>query len=95
MDGTLDIQRLSDALSTIERYQIRYEDVIGESFSASMNREELHDLLYRKLALGMSNEELDRSVEILFRDGRIIFPEIVMKPNELAGCGLKYLEVEG
>ena len=95
MDGTLDIQRLSDARSTIERYQVRYEDVIGESFAASMNREELHDLLYRKLALGMSNEELDRSVEILFRDGRIIFPEIVMKANELAGCGLKYLEVEG
>src|SRR5579859_778629 len=56
MEGTLDIQRLSDALSTIERYQIRDEDVIGESFSDSMNREELHDLLYRKLGLGMSNE---------------------------------------
>lgn len=95
MDGTLDIQRLSDSLSTIERYQVRYEDVIGESFSASMNREELHDLLYRKLALGMSSEELDRAAEILFRDGRVIFPEIVMKPNELTGCGLKFLEVEG
>ena len=95
MEGTLDIQRISNPGSSQEHYQVRYEDVIGEAFVGGMDREELHDLLYKKLALGVSNENLERSMEVLIRDGRVLFPEIVLKPDELAGAGLKYLEVEG
>lgn len=95
MEGTLDIQRISNPGSSQEHYQVRYEDVIGEAFVGGMDREELHDLLYKKLALDVSNEDLDRSLEVLIRDGRVLFPEIVLKPDELAGAGLKYLEVEG
>ena len=95
MDGTLDIQRISNPGSTGERYQVRYEDAIGEAFVGGMDKQELHDLLYHKLALDLSNEDLDRSVELLMRDGRVIFPEIVLNPGELAGAGLRFMEVEG
>ena len=95
MEGTLDIQRISNPGSSQEHYQIRYEDVIGEAFVGGMDREELHDLLFRKLAMNVSNEDLERSLEVLVRDGRVLFPEIALKPDELAGAGLKYLPVEG
>ena len=95
MDGTLDIQRMSNPGSTVEHYQVRYEDAIGESFVGGMSKDELHDLLYHKLGLNLSNEDLDRSIERLTREGRVIFPEIVLKSNELAGAGLRYLPVEG
>jgi hypothetical protein len=95
MDGTLDIQRISNAGSSREEYQVRYEDAVGQSFVAGMDREELHDLMYRKLALGVANEELDRSMDVLFREGRVTFPEIELKPNEVAGAGLHYLSAEG
>jgi len=95
MEGTLDIQRISDPNSSQEHYQVRYEDVIGETFVGGVDQEELHDLLYRKLALDLSDEDLERSLEALVRDGRVLFPEIVLKPDELAGAGLKYLPVEG
>jgi hypothetical protein len=95
MNGTLDLQRISNLGSSAERYQVRFEDAIGESFSAAMNKEELHDLLYHKLALDISNEDLDRSVDLLEREGRVTFPEIELKANEVAGAGLRFLEVEG
>ena len=95
MDGTLDIQRISNPGSTDEDYQVRYEDLIGESFAGAMSKEELHLLLYHKLALNLSDEDLDLAMERLNSDGRVIFPEITVKSNELAGAGLQYLEVEG
>ena len=95
MDGTLDIQRLSNSGSGIEIFQVRYEDLIGEAFEASMDKEELHDLLYRKLALDLTPEQLDGSMELLNREGRVIVPEIEIRPEELAGAGLKFTEVEG
>ncbi|MBV9073970.1 MAG: hypothetical protein JOZ10_10085 [Acidobacteria bacterium] len=95
MDGTLDIQRISNSGSSSEHYQVRYEDAVGESFVGGMDRAELEELLYRKLALGLTNEELDRSVDLLFREGRVTIPEIHLRSNELAGAGLRYLAVEG
>jgi hypothetical protein len=95
MDGTLDIQRISNPGSSAERYQVRYEDAIGESFSAAMNKEELHDLLYHKLALDVPNEDLDRSMDLLERDGHVSFSEIELRADEVAGAGLSFLEVEG
>lgn len=78
-----------------EHYQVRFEDAIGESFVGGMDREELHELLYEKLGLELSNEDLDQSFNRLIRDGRVTIPEIALKPNELAGAGLRYLPVEG
>lgn len=95
MDGTLDIQRISNRGSTAEHYQVRYEDAIGESFVGGMSGDELHDLLYHKLGLNLSDEDLDRHMDRLIADGRVIFPEIEVKPDELAGAGLRYLPVEG
>jgi hypothetical protein len=95
MDGTLDIQRISSPGSTVERYQLRYEDLIGQTFVGAADKEELHDLLYRKLALDISDEDLERSLDVLVRNGRVLFPEIELRPNELTGAGLIFLEVEG
>lgn len=95
MEGTLDIQRISNPGSSAQRYQVRYEDTVGESFSGAMNKEELHDLLYHKLALNIPNEDLDRSLSLLEREGRVSFSEIFLRANEIAGAGLKFLEVEG
>ena len=95
MDGTLDIQRISNPGSTADHFQVRYDDAIGESFVGGMGMDELHDLLYHKLALDLSDEDLDRSLDFLVREGRVTFPEIALKPNELAGAGLRYLPIEG
>ena len=95
MHGTLDIRRNSNPASTSEVYQVRYEDLAGESFAGSMSKDELHELLYHKLALNMANEDLDRAYERVTREGHIAFPEIEMRENELAGAGLRYLETEG
>jgi len=95
MHGTLDIRRNSNVASPVEIYQVRYEDPTGNSFVASMNKDELRELLYRKLALDLSNEELDSDYARLVREGHIIFPEIEVRENELAGAGLRYLPAEG
>jgi hypothetical protein len=95
MHGALDIRRISNAASTPEIYQVRYEDLAGESFTASMDKDDLHELLYHKLALNLTNEELDRVYERATRDGHVTLSEIEMRENELAGAGLRYLENEG
>jgi hypothetical protein len=95
MHGTLDIRRNSNLGSTVEQYQIRYEELNGDSFSGSMNKEELHELLYEKLSLNLGDTELDRAYDRVVRDGYVQFPEIEMREEELAGVGLRFLASEG
>jgi hypothetical protein len=95
MHGSLDIRRNTNLQSDIQVYQVRYEDLEGNSFSASMNKEDLRELLYEKLALDLSDEQLDAEYDRLSREGHIIFPEIELRDNELAGAGLQYLPSEG
>lgn len=95
MHGTFDIRRTSNAESTVERFQVRYEDLAGNSFSGNVDPQDLHDLLYDKLALGLTDEELDRDYDRLLREGHIVFPEIEVREDELAGAGLTYLPAEG
>ena len=95
MHGTLDIRKAVTAPPGAEVYQIRYEDLTGESFTASMNKEDLHELLYDKLSLHVPDGELDRAFDRVLHDGYIRFPEIEMKEEELAGAGLRYLAPEG
>src|SRR6185437_10316787 len=95
MHGTLDIRRNSNLGSSIEQYQVRYEDLRGDSFAGSMDKKELHNLLYEKLAMNMSDVELDRAYDHVVRDGHVRLPEIEMREEELAGAGLKFLAPEG
>jgi len=95
MHGTFDIRRTSNAESTLERYQVRYEDLAGNSFSGSVDPHDLRELLYDKLALGLTDEQLDKNYDRLLREGHIVFPEIEMREEELAGAGLAYLSAEG
>ena len=95
MHGSLDIRRNTNLQSDIHVYQVRYEDLEGNSFSASMNKEDLRELLYEKLALDLSDEQLDAEYDRLSREGHIIFSEIELRDNELAGAGLQYLPSEG
>jgi len=95
MHGTLDIRRNSNVTSSVPVYQVRYEDLSGNSFMGSMNADDLHELLYRKLAMDVTDEELDRDYNRLIQDGHIAFPEIDLRENELAGAGLRYLPAEG
>lgn len=95
MHGTFDIRRTSNAESTLERYQVRYEDLAGNSFTGSMNSDELRQLLFDKLALALTDEDLDRDYDRLLREGHIVFPEIEMRPDELVGAGLTFLQAEG
>ena len=92
MHGMLDVRRFGNYG---EFYQARYEDLAGDAFTASMNPEELHRLLYDRLALNLTDEELDRACQRLARDGRVLFPEIEVREEELEGAGLKFLQVEG
>jgi hypothetical protein len=95
MHGTLDIRRNSNIGSSMEHYQVRYEDLGGDSFAGSMNKDELHDLLYEKLSMNMSDKELDRAYDDVVRDGHVRLPEIEMREDELAGVGLRFLASEG
>ena len=94
MHGTLDIKK-AIAGPDGEMYQVRYEDLAGESFTASMNKEDLHELLYDKLSLELTDGELDHAFERVTHDGHVTFPEIEMRVEELAGAGLRYLAPEG
>ena len=91
MHGTLDIRRNPWVGSSVEVYQVRYEDLAGNSFVASMNKDELRELLYVKLGIAIDDSELDREYNRLINEGHIRFPEIVMREEELAGAGLRYL----
>lgn len=95
MHGTFDIRRTSNAESTLERYQVRYEDLAGNSFSGSMDSQDLRELLYHRLALNLTDDELDRDYDRLLRDGHIVFPEIEMRDDELAGAGLVFSPAQG
>lgn len=95
MHGSLDIRRNTNLQNDIQVYQVRYEDLEGNSFSASMNKEDLRELLYEKLALDLSDQQLDAEYDRLSREGHIIFSEIELRDNELAGAGLRYLPSEG
>jgi len=95
MHGILDIRRNSNLTSTVPVYQVRYEDLAGNSFMGSMNSDDLHELLYRKLAMDMTDDELDRDNDRLIREGHITVPEIDLRKNELAGAGSKSLPAEG
>jgi hypothetical protein len=95
MRGTLDIRRNRNLASTVLVYQGRYEDLSGNSFMSSMNSDDLPELLYRKLAMDMTDDELDRDYDRLIREGHITVPEIDLRKNELAGAGSKSLPAEG
>jgi hypothetical protein len=95
MHGTLDIQRNTNHESTIERYQVRYEDLSGNAFVGSMDEQELRELLYRKLPMPVGDVELDDTYERLKQDGRVTMKPLDMDENALAGAGLRFLPVEG
>lgn len=95
MHGTLDIRRTTDSRSDVQSYQVRYEDLAGNSFAGSMTNDDLRELLYERLGLNVGDEDLDQDYERLLRDGHVIFPEIEIREDELAGAGLKYLPAEG
>ena len=95
MHGSLDIRRNTNLQSTVQIFQVRYEDLAGNAFAASMNKDDLRELLYDKLALDLSDEELDSEYKRLLDDGHIILPEIEIRDEEVAGAGLKYLPAEG
>jgi len=93
MHGTLDIRKT--ALSSgADTFHVRYEDLAGNSFAASMNNDDLRELLYHKLALPLTDAELEMDFDRLVREGHIRFEEIQVKASELAGAGLRYLEPE-
>jgi hypothetical protein len=94
MHGTLDIRKNMTSGTGIETYQVRYEDLAGNSFAGSMNNEDLRELLYHKVALPLTDTELELDLDRLVRDGHLRFDEIKVKASELAGAGLRYLEPE-
>lgn len=63
--------------------------------AVSVDPHDFRELLYDKLELNLTNEELDRHYDHLQRDGRIVFPKIEMREEELAGAGVTYLPAEG
>ena len=94
MHGTLDIRKTTTLGSGIESYQVRYEDLAGNSFAGSMSNEDLRELLYHKLSLPLTDTELEMDFDRLVREGHVRFDEIQVKASELAGAGLRYLEPE-
>ena len=94
MHGTLDIRKNASVATGVDLYQVRYEDLAGNSFAASMNNEDLRELLYHKLALPLTDDELETDFDRLVREGHLRFDEIEVKASELAGAGLRYLEPE-
>jgi formamidopyrimidine-DNA glycosylase len=95
MHGILDILRNTNDAGDIQRYQVRYEDLAGNSFIGSMDEQELHDLLYHKLPMSIGDAELDSSYERLKEKGRITMKTLDLDQNALAGAGLEYLPAEG
>lgn len=93
MHGTLDIRRSNGGAPEI--YQVRYEDLAGDYFAASMDEQELHDLLYHKLPIDLDPGDLDSAYSRLKNEGHFTFPELEFKEDELTGAGLQYLPQAG
>ena len=55
MHGTLDIRRNTNGTDKAPIYEVRYEDLCGNSFAGSMNPDDLHELLYNKLAMDVTD----------------------------------------
>jgi hypothetical protein len=94
MHGTLDIRKNAALGSGVDIYQVRYEDLAGNSFAGSMNGDDLRELLYHKLALPLTDDELEMDFARLVREGHLRFEEIAVKDSELAGAGLRYREAD-
>jgi hypothetical protein len=93
MHGSLDIRRSHSGAPEI--YQVRYEDLAGDYFAASMNEQELHELLYHKLPIDLNPGDLDAAYTRIKNEGHVIFSELELKEDELTGAGLQYLPQAG
>jgi hypothetical protein len=93
MHGSLDIRRSNGGAPEV--YQVRYEDLAGDYFAASMDEKELHDLLYNKLPIDLDSGDLDSAYTRLKNEGHVTFSELEIKEEELTGAGLQYLPQAG
>jgi hypothetical protein len=93
--GTLDIQKLSNTGSSIDVYQVHFEDLAGDNYTASMSGAEVEELLYNKLRLDMEVDDLHAFIDELRRTGRTRVENIETGKAELVGSGLIYLPYAG
>jgi len=88
MSAHLRIAAITDEFSPDIEIACRSMSAIG------MTGAELR-MVFGKNILDLTDEELDRAYQRLARDGRVLFPEIEVRGEELEGAGLKFLQVEG
>ncbi len=93
--GTLDILRLGNPGGTDEPYDVRFDDLAGNSYTASMSRDEVEELLYNKLTLKIDEEVLRSYVDELDRKGRVTIENLRVSGGSLVNAGLHYLPYAG
>lgn len=93
--GTLDILRLGNPGGTGELYDVRFEDLAGNSYTASMSLEDVEELLYNKLTLKIDEEVLRSYLDELDRNGRVTIESLRVSGSSLVNAGLHYLPYAG
>ncbi len=71
--------------ATVHQYQVSYNDA-GNTYSGLMEEEKLKDFLHTKI--GVSPEEVERSIADLHSSGSITFGEVDLPENEAGALGL-------
>jgi hypothetical protein len=93
--GTLDILRLGNPGGTGDVYDVQFADLAGNSYTASMGREDIEELLYNKLTLKIGEDVLRSYLDELDRNGRITIENLRISGGSLVEAGLHYLPYAG
>jgi hypothetical protein len=93
--GSLDILRLGNPGGTGELYDVQFTDRAGNTYAASMNREDVEELLYDKLTLKIDEEILRSYLGELDRNGRVTIENLRVSGGSLVDAGLHYLPFAG
>ena len=93
--GSLDIKRLSNTASTSDIYEVYFQDLSGDTYTASMTGEEVEELIFNRLRLNMEIEDIHSCIDDLKRSGRVFIADIETGKADLVGSGLRYLPYAG
>ncbi len=72
--------------ATIHQYQVSYNDA-GNTFSGLMEEEKLKDFLHTKI--GVSPEEVERTIAELRSSGHVTLGDVDLPENEAGAVGLQ------
>lgn len=93
--GTLDIKNISASGEISDIYELSFQSLSGNTYTASMTGKEAEELIFEKLRLNLEIEDLHSYLDDLRRSGHVVIADIEVGEADLVGSGLRYLPYAG